>query len=255
MNNKFSLLNNQKSISYFVTSKSLNQLSSIKKEYNWLNLWLHVWDLDEDVIKNREYLSKQVWKKLSDFVFMNQIHGSEVCIISEKDKWKGSLNIDSGISIDWMITNVIWTVLVVLVADCIPVLFYDKMKQVIWVAHAGWKWTEQKIVQNVIEKMKSEYNSNPSDILVCFWPSISRKSFEVLYEVAKKFDKQFYSEKSSWKYLLDLQAVNKKQLINSWILKENIEISNEDTFNNSNYFSARKLWYNSGRFWAWIFLK
>ena len=39
-----------------------------------------------------------------------------------------------------------------------------------------------------------------------------------------------------------------------WILEQNIDISNIDTFSDKNYFSARRDGYNSGRFGMWIYL-
>jgi len=249
------LLKNKKNISTFITDRTINIFKSNKEKYFWLNLWLHVSDKDINVIENRIFLAKQIWKSLENFVFMNQIHSWNVVVVWEKDKWKWVKTFENWIKTDAMITNISWIVLIVLVADCIPVLFYDKIKKVVWVAHAGWKWTAENIVWNVIKKMKKQYDSNPSDILVCLWPSISKESFEVWAWVAKLFNSKFSKLKNDWKYLLDLQRVNKKQLIDLWILEQNIEISSTNTFENENYFSARKLWYDSGRFWAWIYIK
>lgn len=254
LSNKLEL---NKDVFHFVTERFFNSdfLWGEIWKYDDFNLWLHVWDVDENVIKNRKKLAKYVKMELSDFIFMNQVHSGDVVIVWKKDKWKWSKSLKDAISIDAMITDVPWIVLIVLVADCIPVLFYDKLKKVIWVAHAGWKWTEKNIVWNVVNKMIKHYNSDPNNIIACLWPAISKKSFEVWKEVAVKFDSQFYIEKPDKKYLLDLQSINKKQLLDLWVLEDNIEVSREDTFSSNKYFSARRFWYNSWRFWAGIFLK
>lgn len=251
--NNSKLLVNCTDINIFCTTK--NWWYS-KWLFTSLNLWLHVWDKDENVIASRKELSKSLGNSFSDFVYMNQIHSWEVISINNNDKWKWTTNIESAIDCDALITNKSWIVLTVLVADCIPVIFFDNVKKVIWVAHAWWKWTEKKIVKNTITKMIEDYNSNPSDIIVYMWPSILQGNFEVWKEFEKKFDSIYLKKKNNWKFLLDLAWVNKSQLINSWVTENNIEISTEDTFiKNSEYFSARRDWYNSWRFWIGISLK
>ena len=57
-------------------------------------------------------------------------------------------------------------------ADCVPVLLYDPVKRAVAAVHAGWKGTVLHISEGVIEAMKQEYGTDPSDLRAVIGPSI-----------------------------------------------------------------------------------
>jgi YfiH family protein len=69
--------------------------------------------------------------------------------------------------------------LVVRVADCGPVYFYDPVRLVIAVAHSGRKGTEGNIVGETIAHLEREYGSRPSDLIVQLGPCIRPPHYEV----------------------------------------------------------------------------
>jgi YfiH family protein len=137
------------------------------------NLALHIWDDEKKVIKNRKILASKLNKNLEDFIYMNQIHWGIVKNVLEKKKIY---------KCDALVTKEKWIVLSVLVADCVPLLFYDDINEVVWVAHAGWKWTNKKIVQNTINEML-EIWAKKENIKIIIWPSINQCSYEIWEEV------------------------------------------------------------------------
>ncbi len=176
-------------------------------------------------------LSKKYNFKTSKLQYMNQIHSNIVYDISE------GINPQE---CDALITNQKNTPLMVMVADCIPILFYDKNKKVIAVAHAGRNGTFLNITSKVIEKMKNLYNCEPKDIEVMMGASIQKCCYEVSQELAditlKNFGKEFVEKR-----YINLQGINKKQLLKVGILEKNIKISPICTkCSNQNYFSYRK---------------
>jgi len=64
-------------------------------------------------------------------------------------------------------------------ADCVPILFYDPVKRVVGVAHAGWQGTVKQVVTATVEKMKSVYGGDPTDIRAGIGPSIAAHHYEV----------------------------------------------------------------------------
>lgn len=94
------------------------------------NLAFHVEDLKESVIKNRTNLAKKYNFDLDKLYYMNQVHGNNVKIIDEN-----SPNLID--NCDGIITNLKESTLMVMVADCIPILLFDKTKGVIAAVHAG----------------------------------------------------------------------------------------------------------------------
>jgi YfiH family protein len=145
--------------------------------------------------------------------------------------------------------------LMILVADCVPILVYDRAKKVVWAIHSGWKGTHKNILKKTILKMQSNFSSKTKDIFVWIWPSICEKNYEVWEEVAKKFSKRDY-EKIWEKYKLNLQKIVFNQALDLWIPDENIEVYNKCSLENEDlFFSARRDWIESGRFWVGIYLK
>ncbi|OCL95969.1 peptidoglycan editing factor PgeF [Aliarcobacter thereius] len=220
------------SIKYFISDK------------NDGNLAFHVGDIIENVEKNRENLAKKYSYKNEDMVYMNQIHSDNIVIVDEKsDKL-----IDN---CDAIITNSKNLPLMVMVADCIPILLFDEKKSVISAIHAGRNSTFLEITKKTAQIFIDKFNSNPKDIRAVLGASIQKCCYEVSLEMAKivesSFGKEFVEGRN-----IDLQNINRKQLNDLGI--KNIEISDICTkCGTSNYFSYRK---NSrtGRFAAIITL-
>lgn len=225
----------------------------ISNIFDW-NLWLHISDKKIDVLENRKKIASKLWLNLDNFVFMNQTHSWDIEFVLEKDKWKWVYDFKNTFECDCLVTSQEDLVVCVLVADCVPIIFYDENKNIIAVAHAGWRWTHKKIAKNTIIKML-ELWSELSDIKIIIWPSISKSSYEVWKEVGDNFRDEVKTNLLNNKLFLDLKLENKIQALESWIKESNIEIIGIDTFTDNNYFSARRNWFSSWRFGAFIWIK
>lgn len=187
----------------------------------------------------REKLAKTYDINISNLKYMDQVHGCDIKVVDEQNSFYTSC--------DALITDKKDTPLMVMSADCIGILFYDNVKKVIAVAHAGRNGTFLSIASKVIEKMVSEYKSNPRDIEVSMGPSIGKCCYEVSIEMVDIVVKNFGNEFVSGRYI-DLQSINKKQLLQSGVKVENISISQICTkCNGKDYFSYRND-KNCGRF-------
>ena len=202
------------------------------------NLAYHIAKDDYSVDLMRENLAKKYNFDHLNLQFMEQIHSNIVKVVSNKTNVQ---------TCDALITDKVNTPLMVLVADCIPILLYDHTKKVIGVAHAGRAGTFENISANTIEKMIEVYSCDPKDIEVVFGPSIEKCCYEVSEELAKK-TKDLFGSDFVFGRNIDLQGINKKQLLEAGILQENITIEKICTkCSNEPYFSYRKD-KNCGRF-------
>lgn len=194
------------------------------------NIAYHVSNDKNSVNKAREELALKYNFDINNLKYMDQIHSNDVeVVVDNKDLYK----------CDGLITNKKDIVLMVMVADCIPILFFDKVKGVIGVVHAGRNGTFLDISSNTIKKMKSEYFCEVKDIEVLLGPSIQKCCYEVSQEMADIVNKNFGKEFSNGRYM-DLQGINKKQLISNGIKEKNIKISTICTkCSGKNYFSYR----------------
>ncbi len=102
-------------------------------------------------------------------------------------------------------------------ADCTPVILYDKKQNIGAIAHAGWRGTAQKIAPLTVEKMGTNFNSKPKDIIAIIGPaigfccySVGEEVYEKLKATVKNFDE--LSEIREGNIFVDLKNINKRQL-------------------------------------------
>jgi polyphenol oxidase len=164
------------------------------------NLAYHVNDIKENVDKNRETVAKLLGYKKEDLVYMNQVHGNNVQVVS-KNSPKLIDNCDA------IITNEKDLPLMVMVADCIPILIFDEIQGVIAAIHAGRNSTFLKITQITANKMINEFNCKVENMKVIMGPSIHKCCYEVSEEllniVKTSFGEKFCDGKN-----IDLHGIN-----------------------------------------------
>ena len=209
------------------------------------NLAFHVEDNEINVIKNRKNLALKLGYNYEDLVYMNQIHSANIIVVDENSP-KLVDNCDS------IITRSKNLPLMVMVADCIPILMFDSKQGVVAAIHAGRNSTFLEISKKTAEVFIEKFSSNPEDINVVFGASIQKCCYEVSEDLSKIVENSFGKEFVENNYI-DLQGINKKQLNDLGI--KNIEISNICTkCGDKSYFSYRKD-KKTGRFAGIIILK
>jgi len=153
---------------------------------------------------------------------------------------------------DAVITNSRQILIGVLVADCVPILIYDRTKGVAGAVHAGWRGTAKQILRNALDIMCRRFHCNPGDISVAIGPSIRGCSYEVgeavVSEVQEATGKGDYYSEMHGKYYVDLSSANKIQTLSMGIPEGNIWQSEDCTFcNPQKYYSYRYSGGSTGR--------
>jgi hypothetical protein len=200
--------------------------------YDSLNLALHVGDKPLKVLENRTLVAKKYDFYIENLIYMDQVHGCNIEVIKD-------CSINKIENCDGIITNVKNIPLMVMVADCVPILFFDKVKKVIAVAHAGRNGTLKEISKKTILKMMNEFNSVADDILVYLGASIGQCCYEVGEEIANIIDDR-YIENRDGEFYLDILSMNIHQLQSVGIKEENIQMQGICTCCDKNYFSYRR---------------
>ena len=195
------------------------------------NLSYLVDDLKQNVDKNRQTVANIMEYKNEDLVYMNQVHGNNVQIVD--------INSPKLIeNCDGIITKEKNLPLMVMVADCIPILFFDEIQGVIAAVHAGRNSTFLKIAQITANKMINELGCNANNIKVIFGPSIHSCCYEVSDELLN-IVKTSFGEKYCIGKNIDLQGINIMLLEEVGI--RHINVSNICTkCSHEPYFSFRK---------------
>jgi YfiH family protein len=135
-----------------------------------------VGDDAEHVAANRARL-RELLALNNEPAWLNQVHGVEVA----------NLDVVSSagvpISADASVTSRIGTVCVVMVADCLPVLFSSRDGSRIAAAHAGWRG----LISGVLEQSIQTLGVPGHELRAWVGPCISRQHFEVGEEVREEF--------------------------------------------------------------------
>jgi len=222
------------------------------------SLALHTGEDPEKIIANRNRLSKLLQdSEALHYIVADQTHSDNIrCITHKETKGWESLS-DAIEACDALITDVKGVVLTILTADCVPVLLYDKQKEVVAAVHAGWKGTKARIAYKTVQKMREVYGCDPKDIIAGVAPSIGRCCYEVGENVAAHFSNipEGFTPVGN-KFMLDLPLINQQQLLDAGLQEENIEMSHVCTACNvEQFFSYRKEQGCSGRFMSMIGMK
>ena len=181
-------------------------------------------------LNNYKILCENIELDYNNLIKANQAHTDNVLCIDEFERLD---TIDTRNLSDGLITNKKGIILATTNADCILLLFFDPVKNVIANTHSGWKGTLQEISRKTVEKMMKNYGCNPNDIIVCICPSIRKCHFEVGEDVKDLFYKQFkklgntdeFILKNNKKWYIDTVLINKIILKQIGILESNIEDS------------------------------
>lgn len=130
------------------------------------------------------------------------------------------------------------------VADCVPIIIYDKEKGIMAAVHAGWRGTASGILKITLDTMVNRFFVKPADILIAFGPSIRWCCYQVDYTVLSAVqcttgEGDYYMDRGD-KHCLDLSAANRYQADSMGIPSSNMWISDECTFcYPDKYFSYR----------------
>lgn len=226
-----------------------------------LNLGFGVGDDQGAVVRNRTLLAEAVGISTQGLTMARQVHGARVDVVSRESRGRGAIDSRGEIDeADAMVTDVEDICLVVLLADCVPVIFYDTRKNVIGIAHAGWKGTVQRISEKTVTALEDRFGSAPHDIIVGIGPSAGPCCYEVGPEVASEVERVFgnragclRNDDAGDKHYLDLWRANMAQLVQSGIPEENIEVAKICTcHHNDVFYSFRADKGKTGRFGAGI---
>jgi YfiH family protein len=146
------------------------------------NMSISVGDNPDLVVSNRSSAAYALGGHgIRDLVVFKQIHSTHVATLTERPQ--------GVIEADAMVTNRPDLLLGILTADCAPVLFADPEAGIVAAAHAGWKGTAGRIVDNTVKAMVA-LGAKTDRIRAAIGPTISGPNYEIGPELAAKIAAQ-----------------------------------------------------------------
>jgi len=236
--------------------KNLLHVFTTRSEGNSIfgnNLAYHVNDIKEEVDLNQHKLALHLGYSFERLVHMSQVHGDKIVVINNSME-AGEIPI-----CDALMTQEKDRPLMVMVADCIPILIYDPAHEAIAAVHAGRAGIFTEIIPKSIKKMQKNYGSKAKDLLIVLGPSIHQCCYEVGKEIRDQSVNAGYGyaiRSKKGRYYLDLICIANKQLEACGVKKKNVEVSNHCTAcDTDTFYSYRAEKNNCGRFAGVIMLK
>jgi hypothetical protein len=157
-----------------------------QQPFDTFNLGDHVGDLASNVLRNRAIFSTAL---PTEPLWLKQTHS---IIVSTPQSRQLSLGIP--FQADAAVSNIPNEVLVIMTADCLPVLFTNASGTVVGAAHAGWRGLCAGVLENTVsELLKLSDNTNPTDLLAWLGPAIGPEAFEVGEDVVSAFTKSGFA--------------------------------------------------------------
>jgi YfiH family protein len=162
-------------------------------------------------------------------LLVSQVHGAVVAVAhrGRSTDWKRP-------EADVVITNDGTAGIAVRVADCAPVLIADLRNHAVAAAHAGWRGTVKGAARAAVEALKTEFGSDPGDLVAAVGPCLGPCCGEVGVEVVQAFRDgghgeaavgRWFSAGPSGRPHLDLWRANADQLESAGVPPEHIHVA------------------------------
>ena len=246
---EFESLRRQSGIRHFVSTRD----GGVSPEpYATLNLSISTGDERQNVVENRNRLAAGVGISPDQIVSCRQVHQNQVRVVQAGER--GIVGEADGLT-----TAAPGLMLMVLAADCAPLLLYDPARGAVAAVHAGWRGTVAEIAIRAIESMQTAFGCRPEEIRVGIGPSIGPCCYEVGPDVIKEVEQSIGDEcllphSLPGKAFFDLRSANVRQLIGAGVRADRIETAGICTKCSSNSFYSDRARRPNGRFAAGIML-
>lgn len=232
------------------------------KEFKSLNLGLHVKDEYNTVVSNRRKLADILQFPTENWVCSEQTHKNKIAKVMLDDLGAGVFTYEDSIKdTDGLYTTQKNILLTLCFADCVPLYFFAPSKQIIGIAHAGWKGTVHDIAGELVRAWAKE-GVMPHEIHALIGPAIDNCCYIVddyvlnFVSVLDEVNQKTYEKVSDNQYRLDLKKMNYQLMVRAGIPPEHIQVSSYCTScENQLFFSHRRDAGKTGRMMSFIGFK
>ena len=195
-------------------------------KYSSLNFRFASEDKYENVIENHLLAGALLGAEPQNIVCTNQKHTDNIRVFKESVQ-----DFDPNEPVDALITDIKGLCLTAYFADCQPIMFYDRKKQVCAIVHAGWRGVANAIAIKTLDKMHEVWGCEGSDIIAAMGPAICRVCFETDEDVPGQLMETYdnyvseYIFKNGDKWHVDLKNITYRALVSWGLSPINVSIS------------------------------
>lgn len=157
------------------------------------------------VVENRQRAFDAVNRESETIYDVWQVHSTNV-VVADKPRNGGEL-----VRADVLISDNPQVTLFMRFADCVPILFYDPIHNVVGMAHAGWLGTVHGAAIEAVQAMAEVYGTRAKDLLVGIGPSIGPDHYSIGPEVVAQVHETFGESADQ-----HLQKMHGEMYLNLW---------------------------------------
>jgi YfiH family protein len=195
-----------------------------------LNLSYHVGDDDECVQANRGLV--QAVLGLDRLCSAHQVHGDQILVV------EANQSADEVHGYDALISTLPGTGLLIQQADCQAVLLSAPEEGIIAAIHCGWRGSVLNIIGTTIQRLRQQFGVAPAKLLAVISPSLGPCCAEFVH---------YRSELPEWMHAyqlhpnyFDFWAISRRQLEESGVPPDHIDVTGLCTRCNHHFFSYRR---------------
>jgi YfiH family protein len=149
---------------------------SSRPPFHSLNLGFNSGDQLSQVEANRAAAARAFDLEPHLLLTVNQVHGSEILVVDQSNPEVSHFQrVDS----DAIITNQRNILIGILVADCFPIILYDRSQHISGVVHIGWRGAAAGLLGRTVKAMQEIFGCQRKDICAAIGPGIAAHSYEV----------------------------------------------------------------------------
>lgn len=150
------------------------------------SLALHTSDDPLAVLHNRQQLSRQLGIPLHDWCLSAQTHSAHVYQVRDDDRGRGSTTMQDVVAdCDALYTKAHRLLIGVFTADCIPLLCYDPISDILAAIHSGWPGTVKQITCHTLDTLLSQ-GLQVESTQVWIGPCLHQSSFQIRQDVIEQ---------------------------------------------------------------------
>ncbi len=180
-------------------------------------------------------------------VIPKQIHQSEVLSFAETPAEK--VTRPEG---DALLTDQENLFLVIQVADCLPVFLVDPEKELVGLAHIGWRGAVSGMAGELVRNSFAAFGAKPSHLHLVLGPCIGKCCYKISDDLAVLFEDKYIDKRGTDNYL-NLRYFVKDRFLKLGVKENNVFVCQECTFcSDQPYKSYRRDKEDAGRMIAFI---
>ncbi len=143
-------------------------------------------------LANRENFLRKNGIALEKFIRAGMVHSGEAAIVSLSDACQKVEEVDG------LATKEKDLFLAITAADCLPIFMFDPQKEIVGLAHGGWRGLAKGISAATVKKM-IELGTQPKNILAAIGPGIGVCHYWIKRENENEMVKRFGAAKAESK--------------------------------------------------------